>query len=96
MVLQIITVFLGAMLLYFGIAIYFFGRYTLIRGYTPKMGEKYAKRTGLIWLLCGGLILAGGVAGFFVPSDLFTGAVLFCGLALALILLSRNDKNRRY
>lgn len=91
MALAIIAILLGGMFFGFGVAIVAFRRYDLISGYTPKKGERYARRAGLIQMIGGGICIAGGAAGL-AAGQTFAYIGLFLGVGALLLLGYLNDR----
>ena len=88
MVLPILTVIIGCIFGYAGVAILFFKKYDVIADYTPADGEKYARRVGAVELVAGILSVGGGVLGFFLNNNTASWLILLICICFVLAILS--------
>ena len=92
MFLPILTLVIGGIFGYAGVAILFFNRYDIIADYTPHDGPEYARRVGIVELAGGILHLAGGAVGLCLQNDTVSWFVLLGCIAFTLAGLSLAKK----
>lgn len=88
MVLPILTIVIGCIFGYAGVAILFFNRYDVISDYTPADGKEYARRVGAVELIAGILALGGGIYGIFLQNNTVSWLILLICICVALVGLS--------
>ena len=92
MVLPILTIVIGCIFGYAGVAILFFNRYDVIADYTPSDGKEYARRVGAVELISGILAVGGGILGFFLNNNTASWIILLICICFVLGGLSMIKK----
>ena len=88
MVIPALTVIIGCIFGYAGIAILFFKKYDIIADYTSADGREYARRVGIVELVAGILAIGGGILGFFLQNDTASWLILLICVCVVLAGLS--------
>ena len=84
MILPILTIVIGCIFGYAGVAILFFGKYDIIADYSPMDGAKYARRVGVVELIAGVLSVGGGILGFFLNNNTASWVILLICICFTL------------